>query len=179
MRHRIKSSAMRTKEAAAFRDWPCKRHIGCLHVKASMHLKEYYFQRYAGRASQPLPQPLVIISIMTLRSSLTCARARNECHKRFFFCLPDSLPPRTRIECATLSRKDPAQVGFPKCIVSERNRDASPRREAKINCRKRDRWPAFPQGQIKPAQSAGPDKVAQTDPKQFSVTRFCSTSFGQ
>jgi hypothetical protein len=116
MRHRIKSSAMRTKEAAAFRDWPCKRHIGCLHVKASMHLKEYYFQRYAGRASQPLPQPLVIISIMTLRSSLTCARARNECHKRFFAC-PTRFRPGLVLNARlfhgkTLHRSDFPSVSF-------------------------------------------------------------------
>jgi hypothetical protein len=40
----------------------------------------------AGRASQPLPQPLFILSIMTLRRLLTCARAPKECHKRFFTC---------------------------------------------------------------------------------------------
>ena len=28
MRHRIEGSAMRTEERVAFRDWPCKRHIG-------------------------------------------------------------------------------------------------------------------------------------------------------
>ncbi len=32
MRHRIKGSAMRTTERVAFRDGPCKRHFGCLHI---------------------------------------------------------------------------------------------------------------------------------------------------
>src|SRR6266852_698011 len=45
IRHRIKGSAMRAKEGPAFRDWPCKRHVGASVLRSNMRPKESKYQR--------------------------------------------------------------------------------------------------------------------------------------
>ena len=51
MRHRIKGSAIRTKEGVAFRDWPRKRHIGCLHPERVCTLKNIISSGARGKHS--------------------------------------------------------------------------------------------------------------------------------
>ena len=83
MRPACKAPQFGQKKAVTFRDWPCKRHIGCLHIsRASMRPKEHKFQRYAEQAYPGLTDRLSS-SQMTLRRFGVREEAATNSMKRF------------------------------------------------------------------------------------------------